>query len=204
MCLQHSSDPEVKEIVSYSFLFFVVGSYVDCAVSNWDEKTNCGREHNILFQFIRLLSLFSHSVVSDSLWPMPGFPVLHYLPELARTHVHWVDDAIKPSHLLLPSSPPILSLWQRQSFFPMSQLFASGSQSTGVSASATVLPMNIQLIFFRIDWFHVLAVQVTLQSLFHHHSLKASILWCSAFLCPTLKSIQDYGKNHSFDYTDLY
>ena len=63
----------------------------------------------------------------------------------------------------------------------MSQLFASGSQSIGVSASATVLPMNIQLIFFRIDWFHVLAVQGTLQSLLQHHILKASVLRLSAF-----------------------
>ena len=43
------SDPEVKEIVSYSFLFIVVGSYVDCVVSNWDEKTNCRRKYNTLF-----------------------------------------------------------------------------------------------------------------------------------------------------------
>ena len=76
----------------------------------------------------------------------PGFPVLHHLPEFAQTHVHSVDDAIKPSH---PLSAPISSC--PQSFpasgsFPTSQLFASGGQSIGVSASASVLPMNIQ------DW----------------------------------------------------
>ena len=76
----------------------------------------------------------------------PGFPVLHYLPEFAQTHVQWVGDAIQPSHPLLPPSPPALSLSQNQSF-PMSWLFVSGGQSIGASASASVLPMNIQ------DWF---------------------------------------------------
>ena len=47
-------------------------------------------------------------------WSMPGFPVLHYLLELAQTHVHWVSDAIWPSHPLSPSSPPALNLSQDQ------------------------------------------------------------------------------------------
>ena len=51
----------------------------------------------------------------------------------------------------------------------------------GASASVSVLPMNIQFIFFRIDWFDLLAVQETLKSLLQHHSLKASIFQCSAF-----------------------
>ena len=64
----------------------------------------------------------------------------------------------------------------------MSQLFASGDQSIGASASASVLPMNIQeLISFRINWFDLLAFQGTLKSLLQHHSSKASILRCSAF-----------------------
>ena len=47
----------------------------------------------------------------------PGFPVLHYLPELAQTHVHWVDDAIQPSHPLSSHSPPAFSLSQHQGLF---------------------------------------------------------------------------------------
>ena len=63
----------------------------------------------------------------------------------------------------------------------MSQLFASGGQSIGVSASTSILPMNTQdLISFRTDWLDLLAVQGALKSL-QHHSSKASILWCSAF-----------------------
>ena len=74
----------------------------------------------------------------------PGFPVLHHLPELAQTHVHSVGDASQPSHPLSSPSPPALKLSQHQSFVLMSQLFASGGQSTGASVSASVLPMNIQ------------------------------------------------------------
>ena len=65
--------------------------------------------------------------------------------------------------------------------FPMSQLFPSGGQSIGASASASVLPMNIEGWFFRNDWFDLLAVQGTLKSLLQHHSSKASILRRSAF-----------------------
>ena len=77
---------------------------------------------------------------------MPGFPVFHHLPELAQTHVHQVSDAIQPSHplsspFLLPQSFPV------SGSFPMSQFFASDGKSFGASASASVLPMNIQ------DWF---------------------------------------------------
>ena len=86
-----------------------------------------------------------HSVVSDSLWPhglcsMPGFPALCYFLEFAQTCVHWVDDAIQPSHPLLPPSPLALNLSQHQSF-SMSWLFESGGQ--GIGALASVLPMNI-------------------------------------------------------------
>ena len=65
--------------------------------------------------------------------------------------------------------------------FPMSQLFSSGGQRIGVSAATSVLPMNIQLIFFRMDWLDFLAVQGNLKILLQRHSSKASILRRSAF-----------------------
>ena len=74
---------------------------------------------------------------------MPGFPVHHQLLELAQTHVHRVSDAIQPSYPVSSPSPPTFSLSQRQSF-PMNPFFASGGQSIGISATASVLPMNIQ------------------------------------------------------------
>ena len=73
-----------------------------------------------------------------------------------------------------------LQLFPASGSLPMSQFFASGGQSTGASASASVLPMNI-IISFRTDWFDLLAVQGTLKSLLQHHSSKVSILWCSTF-----------------------
>ena len=72
-----------------------------------------------------------------------GFPVHHSLPEITQTHVHPVSDAIQPSHPLSSPFPPAFNLPASGSF-PVSQFFTSGSQSIGVSASASVLPMNIR------------------------------------------------------------
>ena len=64
---------------------------------------------------------FSHSVVSNSLRPhdrsTPGLPVHHHLPEFTQTHVHWVGDAIQPSHPLSTPSPPAPNPSQHQSLF---------------------------------------------------------------------------------------
>ena len=64
----------------------------------------------------------------------------------------------------------------------MSQFFTSGGQSIGVSASASVLTVNVpDLISFRMDWLDLFAAHRTLKSLLQHHSSKASILQLSAF-----------------------
>ena len=87
-----------------------------------------------------------------------GFPVLHYLPEFAQSDVRCVSDAIQPSHPVTPFSSCPQSFPESGSF-PVSQLFASGGQRFGVSASASVLPMNIQC------WFHLrLTGLISLQS----------------------------------------
>ena len=107
----------------------------------------------------------------------------------------WCHPAISSSVVPFSSCP--------QSFpasrsFPMSQLFAWGGQSIGVSASASVLPMNTQdwspLESWTdpTDWLDLLAIQGTLKSLLQHHSSKASMLQRSAFLT----SIHDHWKNH--------
>ena len=113
----------------------------------------------------------------------PGLPVHHQLPEFTQTYVHRVGDAIQPSRPLSSPSPPALNLPQHQGSFPMSQFFASGSQSIG-SFSFSISPSSEYsgLISFRMDWLYLLAVQGTLKSLLQHHSSKASILQCSAFL----------------------
>ena len=98
---------------------------------------------------------FSHSDMSNSLWPQaslrmdcstPGLPVHHQFPEFAQTHVHWVGDDIQPAHPLSSPSPLTFNLSQHQGPFQW-VTFTSGGQSIGVSTSASVVPMNIQ------DWF---------------------------------------------------
>ena len=92
---------------------------------------------------------FSRSVMSDSLRAMicrlPGLPVHHQLPEFTQIHVHWVSDAIQPSHPLSSPSPPAPNP-PASEYFPVSQLFPWGNQSTGVSALASFLPKKSQ------DW----------------------------------------------------
>ena len=73
---------------------------------------------------------------------MPGSSVLHYLLKFAQIHVHPASDAIQPSYPLIPFS--CLQSFPASGYFPMSQFFASGGQSMGASASASVLPTNIQ------------------------------------------------------------
>ena len=128
-----------------------------------------------------------------------GFPVLHQLPEPTQTHVHRVGDAIQPSHPLLSPSPPAFSLSQHQGLF---QLVDSSHQV------AKVLELQLQhqsfqwifrMISFRMDWLDLLAVQRTQESspTPQFKSINSSVL---SFLCsPTLTSIHDYWKNHSFD-----
>ena len=82
----------------------------------------------------------------------------------------------------------------------MSQFFTSGGQNIGVSASASVLPMNIGLISFRVDWFDLLVVQGTLQESSPTPQFKnINSLALSFLYSPTLTSIHDYWQNHSFD-----
>ena len=85
----------------------------------------------------------------------------------------WCHPTISSS--VIPFSSHLQSLPASGSF-QMSQFFASGGQSIGIS----VLPMNTQD-WYRMDWLDLLAVQGTLKSLLQHRSLKASVLWGSAF-----------------------
>ena len=134
----------------------------------------------------------------------PGLPVHHQHLEFTQTHVHWVSDAIQPSHPQLLSSPFCLQSFPTSGSFLMSRLFSS-SLPKYWSFSFIISPSNEYsgLISFKIDWFECLAVHGALKSLVQHHGLKASVLWGSAFLGPTLTSVRDYWKNHSFEYKKL-
>ena len=133
-----------------------------------------------------LLSSFSSVAQSClTLWdPMncstPGLPIYHQLPKSTQTHLHWVGDAIQPSHplstLLLPS------------IFPSIRVFSNESALCNRWPKYCKLSFNISpshqysgLISFRMDWLDLLGVQGTLKSLLQHHGSKASILQHSAF-----------------------
>ena len=114
----------------------------------------------------------------------PHFPVLHHLPELALTHVHWMPS----NHLIL--CHPLLLL---PSIFPSIRVFSNESSlhirwPKYWSFSFNISPSNEYsgLISFKIDWFDLLAVQGTLNSLLQHPSLKAWILPSSTFFMAQL------------------
>ena len=148
---------------------------------------------------------FSRSVVSDSLWPhelqhpRPPCPSpTNGLPKLMS-----IKSVMPSNHLIL--CHPLLLL---PSVFPSIRVFSN--EVSTLHQVAKVLEFQLQhqsfnehsgLISFWMDWLDRLAVQGILKSLLQHHSSKASTLQHSAFFeCdPTLTSIHDYWKNHSFD-----
>ena len=147
---------------------------------------------------------FSHSVVSDSLWPhelqhtrppCPSpTPGIHWD---SRPSSQWCHPAISSSVVPFSSCPQSLPASES---FPMSQLFAWGGQSIGVSASASVLPVNTQD-WSPLGWTGWISLKskglsrvfsnTTVQK---HHSLALSFLYS-----PTLTSIHDHWKNHNLD-----
>ena len=128
------------------------------------------------------------------LWNTPGFSVLHYLPEFAEIHVHWVDDTIQSSHPLSPPSPPAQSFPASRSF-PMSQLFTLGGQSIWASPSASVLPMNIH------GWFPLGLIHlISLLSKGLSRVFSSTTIWKHQFFSslllfgPTITSIHNHWK----------
>ena len=130
---------------------------------------------------------------------IPGFPVLHFLPEFPQTHIHWVSDAIQPSHPLSPTSPSALSLSHIRVFSKESALGIRWPKFWSFSFRS-VLPVNIQG-WFPLGLTGVISLlsrelsrvfsSITVQ---RHHSSELSLLYG-----PTLTSVHDYWKNYSFD-----
>ena len=112
----------------------------------------------------------------------PGLPVYHQLPKLTQTHLHRVSNAI--SHLilcrpllLLPPIPPSIRVFSNEST-PLMRWPKYSSFNFSISLSNE----HPRLISFRMSWLDLFAVQGTLKSLLQHHSSKASIFRCPAFL----------------------
>ena len=157
--------------------------------------------HFAVYTFIKSIHYipsvqFSQSVMSDSLWPHglqhARLPWHHQFPEPTQTHVHWVSDAIQPSHPLSSFRLKIVP-----SIFPSIRVFSNESvlciRWPGYwSFSFSISPFNDYsgLISFRMDWFGLLAVQGALKSHLQHHSSKASILLlslcCNSHICTWL------------------
>ena len=112
---------------------------------------------------------------------MPGLPVHHQLLELTQTHVHWVSDAIQPSHPLFSPSSPAFNLLQHQGLFQWVSSLHQVAKVLELQLQHQCFQWTPGLIYFRMDWLDLLAVQGTLESLLQHHSSKASILQHSAF-----------------------
>ena len=106
----------------------------------------------------------------------PGFPVLHCLPEVAQTHVHWLSDVIQPSYLLSSPSPPALNLSQHQGLFK----WVSSSHQVAKVLELQLQHQSFQWIF-RVDFLYDWLVWSPCCPRLQHHNLKASVLRCSAF-----------------------
>ena len=145
----------------------------------------------------------------------PGLLVHHQLAELTQTHVHWVGDAIQPSHPVIPSSSCLQS-FPASGSFPMSQFFTSGGRSIGVSASVSVLPMNIQD-WFPLGWTGWISLQskglsrvfsnTTVQK---HQFFGAQLSWYSHYiltspnLLPFLLLLRHFSISANFDFFFYY
>ena len=149
--LQSIQDNHFKHLI----LAFIHQSHTLPTYLSWSEtnlltmtlKSLCDQPQSISWTSPHQFSSFAQScqILCNSMdCSTPSFPVHHRLPELTQTHVQRVTDAIRTSYHLSSASPPAINLFQ-------SQFFTSGDQSIGVSASASVLPMNI-LNWFPLGW----------------------------------------------------
>ena len=145
---------------------------------------------------------FSCSVVSNSLRPMncstPGLPVHHQVPEPTQTDVHWVSEAIQPSHPLLSLSPA-LNLSSIRVFSNESTLCMRWPKYWSLSFNISPSNEHPGLISFRMDFGSPCSPRDSQESspTPQFKSINSSAL--SFLYSPTLTSIHDYWKNHSLD-----
>ena len=110
--------------VLMSMLTYFLGS-VKTAVSHYITRRTKLSVYRPVF-FCCLVAKLCLTLGNTMHCSVPGFPVLHYLPEFAQTHVRWVSDSIQPSHSLSPRSPLALNLSQHQRLSSESTLWSDG------------------------------------------------------------------------------
>ena len=153
---------------------------------------------------LRSVESFSHVQLFATPWTAAHQTSLSFTNSWSLLKFMSIQSVMPSNHLIFCC--PLLLL---PSILPSIRVFSNGS----LHQVDKLLELQLQhqpsneylgLISFRIDWCDLLAVQRTLESLLQHHRSEASILWCSSLLCgPTLTSIHDHWKKHSFDYVDL-
>ena len=136
-------------------------------------------------------------------WSIPGFPVHHQFPELAKTHVHQVSDATQPSHPLSVPFSFYLQSFPSSGSFPRNQFCTSGEQSIGVSASLSVLPMNILDCFplGLTSWISLASKGLSI--VFSNTTIQKYQFFGSQFSLQSNSHIHTWLlENHSFDYME--
>ena len=165
-------------------------------------QQNCKKGFLSLYQVGQLVQSLSHVRLFMTPWTaayQASLPITNSRSLLKLMSI----KSVMPSNFLILCHPLLLL----PSIFPSTRVFSNESVllirwPKYWSFSFSISPSNEYsgLIYFRMDWLDLLAVQGTLKSLLQHHSSKASILWCSAFFIVQLStSIHDYWKNHSLD-----
>ena len=132
----------------------------------------------------------------------PGFPVLHYLPEFAQTHVHWVDDAIQPSHLLSPPTPTVLSLSLHQDLFEWVGALHQIARVLELQLQSFQWIFSIDILQEWLIW-SLCSPRDSQESSPVTQFKNISSLALDFLHGPMLTSLHNYRKNHSFDGPDL-
>ena len=128
----------------------------------------------------------------------PGLTVYHQLPEFTQTHVHWVNDAIQPFHPLLSPSPPAFNLSQHQGLFKWVSSSHQVAKKLEFQIQQQSYQWTLRTDLLKMDWLDLLAVQGLSRVFYNTTVQKHQFLVLSFLYSPTLTSIHDYWKNHSF------
>ena len=179
-----------------------------CFVTN--QTVLCGQAKDLLkpadrFSSFVVIQSLSHVRLFATPWSAVCQSSLSFTILCSLLKLMSIESMMPYKHVVLCHPLLLLLLsFPASGSFPVSQLFESGDQSIGASASIPVLPMNIQ------DWFPlgltglISLLSKGLSKIFSKTQFKSNNSLALSFLySPTLTSVHDYWKNHSFDYTDL-